>query len=364
MGNSVRHFVGWVSRGSCLLVLVASCSRGQASSDSTAVASATQGAADTVAAGDSGAPAATPVHMAVVIRGNLAVTVSGPGRTDALDVQKVRAPFAGTIQSLRVVVGDRVQGGQEIGAVVSQTSQAALNGAQVMLRTATTPAQRSDAERALQLAKQGLIQTALLAPRAGVVVSRGASEGDLLSPGDSIISIASANSIVFIAHITQSDLSRIRPGQRASIDAPGRPVAAEGTVHGLMPADTSTLSVPVRIDLRISGAMIPIGLFGTAHITVGEQSGVSIVPVAAILRDDVNGTSRVAIVDEQGRVHWTLVSVGVQQANSVQIVSPPVEPGTRVIVSGQVGLPDGSRVVEAPADSAAITSEPATPATR
>ena len=351
MGNSVNRLLPCISTSLYVLVTLAGCSRGGAPGDSKVV--------DSTAAPDSGA-SATPVHMAAVTRGSLATVVSGPGRTDALDVQKVRAPFAGNIESLRVVIGDRVQGGEEIATLVSQTSQAALNGAEVMLREAKTAAQRSDAERALQLAKQALVHTVLVAPRAGVVVSRGASEGDLLSPGDSIISIASASSIVFIAHVTQADLSRIRPGQRATIDAPGRPVAAEGVVHGLLPADTSTLSVPVRIDLQMTNAAVPIGLFGTAHITVGETSASSIVPVAAVIRDDVNGTSRVAVVDSLGRMHWTLVSPGIQQGSSVQITSPRLAPGTRVIVSGQVGLPDGSRVVEAAADSASISQEPAT----
>ncbi|MBK5186966.1 MAG: efflux RND transporter periplasmic adaptor subunit [Gemmatimonadaceae bacterium] len=296
--------------------------------------------------------------MASVGRGTLSVTVSGPGRTDALDVQKVRAPFAGTLESLAVVIGDRVESGQTLGTLINQTSQAALSGAQVMLREAKTAAERSDAARALEIAKANLVQTVLRAPRAGIVISRGASQGDLVSPGDSIISIASANSIVFVAHIPQNDLGRIRAGLRATIDAPGRSAAVDGVVHGFLPADTSTMSVPVRIDLQLSGAAaVPIGLFGTAHIAVAQRANAIIVPAAAILRDDVNGTTRVAVVDAGGRARWTTVSVGVQQGNDVEILSPPLVQGTRVIVSGQVGLPDGSHVVEAPADSTSISGE-------
>jgi multidrug efflux pump subunit AcrA (membrane-fusion protein) len=122
--------------------------------------------------------------------------------------------------------------------------------------------------------------------------------------------------------------------------------------------------VPVRIDLRLSDVVVPIGLFGTAHITVGARTDISIVPSAAILRDDVNGTARVAVVDSVGRAHWVSVAVGVQQGSSSEIASPRLASGTRVIISGQVGLPDGSRVTEATADSTAITSEGAAPATR
>jgi RND family efflux transporter MFP subunit len=339
-----------------LMSVLAGCSRGAATNGTPDSVAAAQRGAGTDAASDSGG-AATPVHMALAARGTLAVIVSGPGRSDALDVQKVRAPFAGTLESLSVVIGDRVESGQKIGAIVNQTSQATLNGAQVMQREARTSAERSDAIRALELAKSSLVQTVLRAPRAGVVISRGASQGDLVSPGDSIVSIATANSIVFVAHIPQGDLARIRPGQRATIDAPGRVVAVDGVVHGFLPADTSTMSVPVRIDLHMSNAAMPIGLFGTAHIDVGERSNVIIVPTAAILRDDVNGTSSVAVVSPDGRAHWTTVSVGVQQGTEAEISAPLLAPGTRVIVSGQVGLPDGSRVVEAPADSTTIAPE-------
>ena len=305
----------------------------------------TEAASRAPATGDSAA-AATPVRTAAVKRGNLDVVVSGPGLTDALDVQQVRAPFAGTLSSLEVVIGDRVEGGQVIGAVVAQASQAALTGAEAMLRSAATPTERSDAERALELAKQNLVRTQLHAPRAGVVVSRAASEGDLLTQGDSIVSIASARSVVFVARIAQSDLDRIRAGQAATIDLPARSAPLQGTVHGLLPADTSAMSVPVRLDIGTAGAPITVGLFGTAHITVGRHTGVPIVPTAAILRDDVSGVARVATVTPAHRVHWVGVSICVQQGNDVEIVTPALAPGQRVIVSGQVGLPEASNVRE------------------
>lgn len=324
------------------LAAIPSCSRGKSTTtDSTA---STTGAVD-------GVTSATPVHMAAVERGNIAITVSGPGRTDALDVQKIRAPFTGTLTSLRAVVGERVGSGQVIGSIVSQPSQAALSGAQAMLGAASTPAERSDAQRALTLARQNLVLTPLRAPRGGTVVSRGASQGDLVSQGDSIVSIAAAGSIAFVARIVQSDLLHVRPGQRAMITLPGQTTLAEGIVHGLLPADTSGgMTVPVRIDLRGSprtaGAPIQTGLFGTAQIVVGEHTGVPTVPAAAVLRDDISGISRMAVVTPDGKTHWVTVTTGASQGDRVEITSPIFTPGERVIVSGQVGLPEGSRVRE------------------
>lgn len=289
--------------------------------------------------------------MAAVELGTIELTANGPGRTEALDVQKIRAPFTGLLTLLHVNVGDRVGGGQVVAAMVNQQSQAALTGAEAMLRSASTPTQRSDAERALVLAKQNLVATQLRAPRAGVVVSRGASEGDLVTESDSLLTIASAGSIVFIARIAQPDLAAVRVGQRANVTLPGQRGAVPGVVHGLMPADTGgVMTVPVRIDFRTdlqtAGAPIQTGLFGTAEIIVGERAAVPIVPATAVLRDDISGISRIALVTPKGLTHWVNVTAGASHAGSLEIRYPLLAPGQRVIVSGQVGLPEGSKVRE------------------
>lgn len=335
------------------LAFVSACSRG------TGTTPETPGSASATV--DSGATAAIPVHMAVVERGNIAVTVSGPGQTSALDLQNIRAPFTGTLTSLRAVVGERVGTGQVIGSIVSQPTQAAVTGAQAMLRAATTPAERSDAERALALARQNLIATPLRVPRGGTVVSRGASQGDLISQGDSIVSIVAAGSIIFVTRIAQADLAHVRPGQRAMITLPGETVPAAGIVRGLLPADTSGgMTIPVRIDLqgspRAAGAPVQTGLFGTVQIIVGEHKGVSTVPAAAILRDDISGTSSLAVVAANDTARWVTVTTGATQGDRVEITSPALTPGQRVIVSGQVGLPDGSRVHESDAGGNASDS--------
>jgi RND family efflux transporter MFP subunit len=327
------------------LAAFAACSRGSGAAS----------AGDTGAAKNDTTPvdslAATPVHMTVVERGNIAITVTGPGRTDALDLQKIRAPFTGILTLLRIAVGDRVGPNQVLAAIVNQPSQAALVGAETMVRSASTPAQRSDAERALVLARQNLVATQLRAPRGGVVVARSASQGDLLNQGDSILTIASAGSIVFVARIAQTDLAQVRLGQRANVNLPGQLGVVPGVVHGLLPADTNNvMTVPVRVDfstdLQTAGAPIQTGLFGTVEIVVGERSAVPIVPASAVLRDDISGISRVALVTPKGLAHWVNVTTGATQGGKVEIKYPALAAGQRVIVSGQVGLPEGSKVRE------------------
>lgn len=324
------------------LVIVAVVSGSGCTGKGSDAGSATGGASGAAAGADTAV--AVPVQGAVVTRSPLAVTVSGPGRTDVIAEQHIRAPFQGIVAGFSIAPGDRVVAGQTLGSIVSQTSQAALAGAQSLLSSASTPAERADAERAVQLARRGVVRVPIRAPRSGILVSRPASAGELVAPGDSLATIAPAGSVVFIAQLAQGDALRVRPGQTATVALAGAaPVA--GIVRTALPADSAGgLTVPVRIQLAQSRAMPTIGLFGTATIVVSQRSGAITVPAPAVLRDDINGISRVATIGRDGKAHWVTVTPGVSEGGLTEILSPVLDPGTRVITAGQVGLPDGTRV--------------------
>jgi HlyD family secretion protein len=314
------------------MVALAGCSGGAGRTDS-----GTAGAS-------SGSVAATPVRVAAIRRDTLRVTVTAPGRTEVLREETVRAPFAGTLTRLAVIDGDRVSAGEELGRLVSRSSEAALEGARAMLASARTAQDSTDARQALALARRDWVERTLEAPEAGVVLSHAASLGDRLGEGDEILRIAADGSAVFRADVSQNDLARIAPGQPARVRLAARSDTLAGTVHGILPAaSSSTFSAPVRIDLRHGLEVPAVGLFGTATIVVGERAGVLSVPADAVLTDDVTGVSRIAVV-EGGTARWIPVRTGARDRGRVEIAGRGISDGDRVIVSGQVGLPDSSAV--------------------
>ena len=286
----------------------------------------------------------TAVRIARVSSASLAETVSGPGHTSALSQQKVRAPFAGTLLELRVTDGDVVRRGQGVGTIVARESEAALSGGREMLREAQSPAQRADAERAIALAERNLVRKSIAASADGPVLSHAAASGDKLAEDQEILTIADASSIVFLVDVPQNDLPRIRAGQAAAVEITGRPAAIPGRVHSVLPgANAADFSGSVRIDLPGSAARLTLNLFGTARMTVGERPAALIVPDAAVIRDDVSGTARVAAV-VNGRVHWIDVRTGLRSNGSTELTGEGIVPGLPVIVSGMVGLPEGKSV--------------------
>jgi multidrug efflux pump subunit AcrA (membrane-fusion protein) len=56
----------------------------------------------------------------------------------------------------------------------------------------------------------------------------------------------------------------------------------------------------------------------------------------------------VAVVGADGKAHWIAVTPGLSQGGKTEIAAPLLAPGTRVITSGQVGLPEGTPVAVSP----------------
>ena len=293
--------------------------------------------------------APTPVTVAAASRRTLAQVVTAPGHTAALSQQKVRAPFAGLLVDLRVSDGDQVRKGETVGAVVSRESEAALSGAREMLREARTPAERADAERAVALAERNLVRKPLLATADGPILSHAAAKGDRVSEDQDVLTIEDASSVVFLVDVPQSDLAAVRAGQAVTVEIAGRGRTLAGRVHSVLPgANAADYTGSVRIDLPTSAERLPLGLFGSARITVGQRENAVVVPDAAVLRDDVSGTSKVATV-ANGRLHWVPVQPGLRQDGVTEIAGGGLADGATVIVAGMVGLPEGKSVQSAAA---------------
>lgn len=316
--------------------LLAACTGGDSSHDEDDAGTATPPSATSV-----------PVSVAPVLRENLNVTVTASGHTRALRRDRVRAPFAARLTALRVTDGDRVKKGQVVAVLVSKNSEAALQGARRMLRAAKSASDKADAERAVQVAQQNLVQQTLTAPADGVVLSHAAESGDYIDVNEVLVTIAETAAVYFQADVAQSDVERVQPGQPANIDIPAagtQPITA--VVQGLLPvASSRNFSAPVRLDFKPARRDVPLGLFGTAGIVVARRENATVVPARALLRDDVTGITRLAIVEASGAAHWITVTTGVREGDQIEIVKPAIAAGMRVITDGQVGLPEGARVV-------------------
>jgi Fe2+ transport system protein FeoA len=115
------------------------------------------------------------------------------------------------------------------------------------------------------------------------------------------------------AEVLPPKLSKLAPGQPATIEVPGRGEIA-GYVRSVSPI-TSERTQTASARIFIGDQKLPIGAFAKAVIVVGESCGPS-VPLSAIV---YGADGAIVQVLRDNRIETRLVSVGVLSDGNVEI---------------------------------------------
>jgi len=260
----------------------------------------------------------------------------------------VAAPFAGVLGTVLARVGDTLPAGATIGTMTTLESHATLKGAELLLREARDPPARAEAERAVAQAQRDLVSVPITVPEGGIVVRRSAESGAQLLEGAEILALAPLTSLVFEAHVPAGQGPSVHAGQQALIQEEGRPTRAALVERILPAADPTDQTTLVWLAPTASSPAPLLQHFGTVSIVVGAAHASVAVPDSAVVEDDLTGQKRVALVDPAMRAHWVPVVLGAGLAGWHELKSPALRPGAKVVVEGQRGLPDSSRVAFGP----------------
>ncbi len=212
------------------------------------------------------------------------------------------------------------------------------------------------AERGVDVWRQQLDDTIIRAPFAGVVTSKNAQPGEMISPMSSggftrtgVCTLVDMGSLEIEVDVSESYINRVVAGQPvvATLDSyPDWRIPAH--VIAIIPsADRQKATVKVRVgfekldprilpDMGVKVAFQSTGAaeHGTAHLVL--------VPRSAVRQRD--GRDFVLVV-ENGRAIRRAISVG-QQMGDELTVTAGLSGGERVVAEGPVDLGDGAKVRE------------------
>ena len=221
-------------------------------------------------------------------------------------------------------------------------------------------------ESRIGVAQQAVDNCTIRAPFAGVVVSKDAQVGEMVSPNSAgggftrtgIATIVDMHSNEIEVDVNESYIARVENGQQvtATLDAyPDKPFPAK--VRTVIPtADRQKATVKVRItilnlekydfilpDMGVKVAFLeneqPARRGKSKDKETGPQA-VAVIPKSAV-RSDAN-VSFVLLVRE-GKVERRAVSLGLDRGTEVAVLSG-VAPGDSLVVKGPEGLHDGDKV--------------------
>jgi RND family efflux transporter MFP subunit len=179
----------------------------------------------------------------------------------------------------------------------------------------------------------------VLAPFAGVVVSKSVDPGSLALPGAPLFTIEHEGAYRLEASVEESRLAAIRIGQVVLITLDSVDRTLDARVSEIVPAvDAASRAYTVKIDLPVIPALRS-GVFGRAAFQLGSRSPLAI-PVGAVSE---HGQLQSVLVAESGVAHTRLITAGQKVKDRVEVLSG-LTAGEKVIFPVPRGLSDGARV--------------------
>ena len=277
----------------------------------------------------------------------------------------------GTIQQLRVKVGDRVRRGQLIAMVdptqvkngydmahatrmqaedaFKRMKQLHDKGSLTEMKWVEAQSQLQQAISAESIARKSLADCALHAPFDGVISEKYAEMGQNAAPGVPVVKLVSTKVLNVKIAVPEGEVGSVRIGQRTRIQ-----VQALGgkTYHGRVVekgviADpiSRSYSVKIRVDgtdsALLPGMVSQVALGKANNSKASGSAAAIIIPVRLVQLADDN--SNFVWVDEGGKAMRRTIVCGEYQSNGVSITSG-LKKGDKVIVEGQQKVSTGTPI--------------------
>src|SRR5256712_5539615 len=229
-------------------------------------------------------------------------------------------------------------------------------------KIALTKQQVAAAESRIAVAQQAVDNCVIRAPFPGIVVSKDAQVGEMVSPNSAgggftrtgIATIVDMKSNEIEVDVNESYIAKVREGQqvKATLDAfPDAPYDAK--VRTAIPtADRQKATVKVRISfLKLHDKILPdMGVrdaFLEEEKPVAVKKGAEKAPqaVAYIPKSAVRSDSHASFVYlfREGKVERRAVSLGTDRGTEVAVLAG-VTPGDSIVVRGPERLHDGDKI--------------------
>lgn len=260
----------------------------------------------------------------------------------------------GRVVSVPVDAGDWVDRGQVLAVVDSgvQVQQIASARANIQVAQADADIAQADLDRALQLVDRGFISQAdvdrltatrdaararvqvaraqlgelqertarlnIYAPAAGLVLERNVEPGQTVAGGSTaLFTIASGGQMEMLARVSETDLSRLRIGTRATIVPVGTDQSFTGQIWQLSPTiEEASRQGTARIALSYAPGLRPGG-FASATIASGTVVA-PMLPESAILSDDDG--SFVYVIDGDNKAVRRAVRTGIVTQGGIAVI--------------------------------------------
>ena len=203
----------------------------------------------------------------------------------------------------------------------------------------TATAALESAEAALDSQKIKLEQTTIKAVDDGLVTSRSAELGAVVSTGTELFRLVRQQRVEWQAEVSANYLPRIVEGQSVEIDGPdGQSITGKVRLIGpSVNTNTSRTIVYVKLPPNVRPR---VGLYATGRIELQTTAALAVPDTAIVFRDGIN---YVFVAGEDKRVRRVRVDLGRRDHGEVEILSG-IDRSSKVVATGGAFLSDNDLV--------------------
>jgi RND family efflux transporter MFP subunit len=191
--------------------------------------------------------------------------------------------------------------------------------------------------------------THITAPFAGVITSRSADTGSLVSAGPTggsqsipVVRLAQVSVLRLVLPIPESVAAQIHLGEVVNLLVQALDRAIRGKVSRFadsLDEQTRTMETEIDVDNR-DGQLIP-GMYVEARLSLRDKQNVLVIPLQAVTRNGEDAT--VLVVPPQNIVEERHIGLGVEDSTYVEVLSGLSE-GERVILGNRSLFRAGQKV--------------------
>jgi multidrug efflux system membrane fusion protein len=184
------------------------------------------------------------------------------------------------------------------------------------------------------------------APFDGVVTDQALRQGDFAAAGTRLLTLSDTSTVIVKAPLTDEQAGRVHPGDAVTVqpsEYTDVSIPARVDLVGRS-ADPQSRAVELWVTLRNGNGILRVN--GTARVVVasGGVPNAVVVPTSAVTLDATNANAgTVMVVDAKSVAHEVHVTTGAHTRERTQIVSG-LHGGETVVIEGNYGLPDGTKV--------------------
>jgi len=195
-----------------------------------------------------------------------------------------------------------------------------------------------------KLELKNLNDTRLYAPIGGVLLSKQAEVGEIISAGTPLFVVADIRKVKVLAFIPEGELNGLHIGQDANVNITALDKSFIGKITEVgAVADAASRAFMIKIELDNAGLQVRPGMVAEISIARSSQkTGIQLPPECII--NELGNQSYVYVADKVShKAFKRRVSLGKMMDNKIEILSG-LSLGEEVITSGQTKLSDGSLI--------------------